>query len=70
MNNKILPLLQKYIKNTKDDWNYITPIDFYNDYFTKYYPKALVICHQVFVHMKPEEIAKALQVIMKASWKK
>ncbi len=37
MNTKkefLLPLLQKYIKNTKDDWNYITPYDFYHKYYT------------------------------------
>ncbi len=36
MNTKkefLLPLLQKYIKNTKDDWNYITPYDFYHKYY-------------------------------------
>lgn len=33
--------LREYLHDTKDDWNYITPIDFYNQYFTsatkKYY---------------------------------
>lgn len=29
----ILPNLQYYIKKTKDDWNYITPTDFYNNYY-------------------------------------
>jgi rhodanese-related sulfurtransferase len=27
--------LRQFLKNTKDDWNYITPIDFYNDYYVK-----------------------------------
>ena len=27
--------LRKYLKNVKDDWNYITPIDFYNEYYLK-----------------------------------
>lgn len=27
--------LQAYLKDTKDDWNYITPIDYYNDYYEK-----------------------------------
>ncbi len=41
MNNKelknkcIKPLLEKYIENTKDDWNYITPYDFYHKYYNK-----------------------------------
>lgn len=39
-------------------------IDFYNDYFIKYYPKALVMCHQLFVQMSPSEIENALQVII------
>ncbi len=25
--------LRNYLHNTKDDWNYITPIDFYNNYY-------------------------------------
>ena len=24
-----------YLRSTKDDWNYITPIDFYNKYYSK-----------------------------------
>ena len=28
-------MLRKYLKNVKDDWNYITPIDFYNEYYLK-----------------------------------
>ena len=31
----ILPKLRDYIKNTKTDWNYITPYDFYNKYYSK-----------------------------------
>ncbi len=31
----LLPLLQKYIESTKEDWNYITPYDFYHKYYTK-----------------------------------
>ena len=27
--------LRQFLKKTKDDWNYITPIDFYNDYYVK-----------------------------------
>ena len=25
--------LRQYLKKTKDDWNYITPLDFYNNYY-------------------------------------
>jgi len=27
--------LQQYLHSTKDDWNYITPLDFYNQYYMK-----------------------------------
>ena len=27
--------LRKYLRSTKDDWNYITPIDFHNKYYLK-----------------------------------
>ncbi len=27
--------LRQYLIKTKDDWNYITPIDFYNNYYLK-----------------------------------
>jgi len=27
--------LRNYLKKTKNDWNYITPIDFYNNYYLK-----------------------------------
>jgi hypothetical protein len=30
--------LRNYLRSTKDDWNYITPIDFYNKYYAN--PKA------------------------------
>ena len=33
MNN--VDYLRHYLKKTKDDWNYITPIDFYNNYYLK-----------------------------------
>jgi len=32
-NNVILPQLKNYIDKTKNDWNYITPNDFYNNYY-------------------------------------
>jgi rhodanese-related sulfurtransferase len=28
-------ILRNYLKETKHDWNYITPMDFYNDYYNK-----------------------------------
>lgn len=28
-------ILRKFLHSTKDDWNYITPIDFYNKYYLK-----------------------------------
>lgn len=30
-----IEMLRNYLKSTKNDWNYITPLDFYNDYFLK-----------------------------------
>lgn len=27
-----IEILRNYLKSTKNHWNYITPIDFYNDY--------------------------------------
>lgn len=30
-----LSYLRQYLKETKDDWNYITPLDFYNEYYQK-----------------------------------
>jgi len=36
MNNNIdIDILRKYLIKIKDDWNYITPIDFYNNYYLK-----------------------------------
>lgn len=35
MNKTLLPIARKYIKNTKEDWNYITPSDFYKHFFSK-----------------------------------
>ncbi len=36
MSYKIDPsILKKYLYNTKKDWNYITPIDYYNKYYLK-----------------------------------
>jgi rhodanese-related sulfurtransferase len=34
LNCEILPYLQQYIKNTKDNWNYITPTEFYKKFFS------------------------------------
>ena len=30
-----IEMLRNYLKSTKNDWNYITPLDFYNDYLLK-----------------------------------
>jgi rhodanese-related sulfurtransferase len=30
-----IEILQNYLSTTKNDWNYITPIDFYNHYYLK-----------------------------------
>ena len=30
-----IEMLRHYLKSTKNDWNYITPLDFYNDYLLK-----------------------------------
>ena len=35
LNWEILPYLRQYIKNTESDWNYITPSDFYKNFFSK-----------------------------------
>jgi rhodanese-related sulfurtransferase len=32
-NNLLFPYLKKYIDKTSNDWNYITPNDFYNNYY-------------------------------------
>jgi hypothetical protein len=29
----ILPFLCEYVKSTKTDWNYITPMDFYHKFY-------------------------------------
>lgn len=31
----MLESLRQYVQNTKDDWNYITPLQFYEDYYLK-----------------------------------
>ena len=33
--NNILFELRNFVKNTKDDWNYITPVEYYNNYYGK-----------------------------------
>lgn len=35
--------IEQFIKNTKDDWNYITPTDFYNNYYNNPAKKYLLI---------------------------
>jgi rhodanese-related sulfurtransferase len=35
MNLEYVKTLRNYLKKTKDDWNYITPVDFYNNYYLK-----------------------------------
>ena len=35
MSDPLLPRLRKYVKETKKDWNYITPTQFYEKYFRK-----------------------------------
>lgn len=30
-----IDILRDYLKSTKNDWNYITPLDFYNEYILK-----------------------------------
>lgn len=34
MSTNIIPVLRNYIKKTKNDWNYITPYEFYTKYFS------------------------------------
>jgi rhodanese-related sulfurtransferase len=43
MDCDLLPILRKYLRHTKKDWNYITPTDFYNKYYTKKKRDYLVI---------------------------
>lgn len=31
---ELLPTLRKYLHDTKDDWNYITPLDFYTNWYS------------------------------------
>jgi len=31
----LLSHLKHYLNKTEDDWNYITPLDYYNKYFLK-----------------------------------
>lgn len=33
--NLMLSELRKFVQNTKNDWNYITPVDYYNKYHGK-----------------------------------
>lgn len=33
--SEILPILRKFLLQTKNDWNYITPTDFYQKFYTK-----------------------------------
>jgi rhodanese-related sulfurtransferase len=30
-----IEIFRQYLHKTKDDWNYVTPIDFYNNYYLK-----------------------------------
>jgi len=41
-NSALLPMIQKFVRNTKDDWNYITPSAFYEDYVKKRRPYYLL----------------------------
>lgn len=34
-NAQLLPMIQEFVKSTQDDWNYITPTAFYEDYVKK-----------------------------------
>lgn len=42
--NKCLDIntLRQYLKSTKDDWNYITPISFYNNFYITNKPYFLI----------------------------
>lgn len=31
----LLDNLRNFVKNTETDWNYITPVEFYNEYYSK-----------------------------------
>ena len=32
---EILPIMRDYLETTKDNWNYILPLDFYKRYYLK-----------------------------------
>ena len=44
--------LRDYLRSTKDDWNYITPIDFYNKYYAN--PKAYKDIYLIDLRSKAE----------------
>ena len=44
--------LKNYLRSTKDDWNYITPIDFYNKYYLN--PKAYKDIYLIDLRSKAE----------------
>ena len=49
--DNILKLTKEYVKKTKDDWNYITPIDYYKNFYGKK--------NHILVDLrKPEEFKK------------
>jgi hypothetical protein len=41
MNLEYVKTLRNYLKKTKDNWNYITPVDFYNNYYLKNVSRAI-----------------------------
>jgi rhodanese-related sulfurtransferase len=50
--------LKKYLRSTKDDWNYITPIDFYNKYYIKKKKDANTIDYYLIDLRSKEEYKK------------
>jgi rhodanese-related sulfurtransferase len=50
--------LKKYLRSTKDDWNYITPIDFYNKYYLKKKKDANTIGYYLIDLRSKEEYKK------------
>jgi len=49
--DNILELTREYVKKTKDDWNYITPVDYYKNFYGKK--------NHILVDLrKPEEFKK------------
>jgi rhodanese-related sulfurtransferase len=50
--------LKKYLRSTKDDWNYITPIDFYNKYYLKKKKDANTIDYYLIDLRSKEEYKK------------